>query len=99
MTTSKQISPGGKIMSKKKFRGMIRGRAQEILDVLFESLHSKNPSLRLGAAKILINKILPDLKATEISSKAGQGIKVIFEDYGGNKNNPPTTTEGSTTNQ
>ena len=75
---------GGVKYSKKRIRSIIAERADEILEVLFEALHNtKNNNLQLGAAKILMNKILPDLKATELSTKNNKSldglIKIVYE--------------------
>jgi len=82
--TSYKRNKGGTIYSKKRIRSIIAERADEILVVLFEALHNtKNNNLQLGAAKILMNKILPDLKATELSAKNNSSleglIKIVYE--------------------
>jgi hypothetical protein len=82
--TTYERKKGGVIYSKRKIRSIIAERADEILKVLFEALHNeKNYNVQLGAAKILINKILPDLKATELSTPKNQSldglIKIIYE--------------------
>jgi len=37
---------------------------------------SENPSDKIGAAKLIINKVLPDLKATELTGEDGGRIKL-----------------------
>ena len=60
----------------------IASRADEIVDELFELLHSRNENIRMGAAKVLANKIIPDRKAVEVSGENGGPIKVnIIRDY------------------
>lgn len=51
-------------------------RAIEVLRELMES--DENGSVRMGAAKVLLAKALPDLKAMEISGKDGEPLKVLF---------------------
>lgn len=54
----------------------IASREEEIIETLFQRLKSRNESVSLGAAKILINKILPDLKTVEVTGKDGGPIKL-----------------------
>ena len=56
---------------------------------------SRNDNAALGAAKTIINKVLPDLKAQELTGTEGKQIQVRIIDYGVD-DNPPTKTEGST---
>lgn len=37
------------------------------IDTLVELLHSRNENIQLGAAKVLLDKCLPDLKAVDYS--------------------------------
>lgn len=57
------IVPQGAIYSK------IATRYVEILETLFALLKDEQASNRLGAAKVLINKIVPDLKALEVKGE------------------------------
>lgn len=63
----------------------IAARSDEIFAVLFEKLHSKNENVALGAANKLIDKILPDLRATELTGEDHGPllIRIISDD--GNK--------------
>jgi cell division ATPase FtsA len=74
MSNSSPQKGGAAIYSRRKIQRIIAARAPEILDALFEALQSKNASLKLGAAKILINKVLPDLKATELKAEDGKSL-------------------------
>lgn len=47
-----------------------------ILKSLFDLLDSKNENIRLGAAKVLLNKIVPDLRAENLEVQNNEGIKV-----------------------
>ena len=51
-------------------------REDEILDVLFELLKSRNDSVAVSAAKTLLNKILPDKRAIEVTGKDGQPLTI-----------------------
>ncbi len=57
---------GATIPSKQKIYAKIAGKSEEIVSSLLELTISKNESIKLGALKILLNKILPDLKAIEL---------------------------------
>ena len=49
---------------------------KKILSTLFDLLDSSNENVRLGAARTLLNKILPDLKATELEVGSHEQIKI-----------------------
>jgi len=55
----------------------------KILSVLVDDLSCNNPSVRIAAAKVLLAKILPDLKATELTGKDGKSldglIRIVYE--------------------
>jgi hypothetical protein len=48
------------------FRQKVSSYADEIINKLVEQMRSNNPNVALGAAKTLLNKILPDLKSVEV---------------------------------
>ena len=83
-----KLNKGGST-STRKIKRRIRDRADEILAVLFEQLHSRNPSVAIAAARTLLNKILADLKATELTGEEGKSIRVEIVDYG-SKDKPTT---------
>ena len=56
---------GNKILPRQALYSKIASRYQEVLDELFKLLHSRNESIRLGVAKLLLNKILPDLRSLD----------------------------------
>lgn len=56
---------GATILSKQKIYAKISERSEEIISGLLKLATSKNESIKLGALKILLNKILPDLKAID----------------------------------
>ena len=83
--------PKGGSISKRSMRRQIQKYFPKILACLVADLESKNPSVRVAAAKVLINKILPDLKATELTGKSGSHIKIELVDYGAETKDNPTT--------
>ena len=75
--TSSQIGNYQKVASK----------SDKVLGVLFKHLESRNESVSLGAAKILINKILPDKKAVELTGENNGPLLIkIIEDIRNNNN-------------
>ena len=70
----------------------------KILATLVDLLDSRNPNVRLGAAKALFNKLLPDLKATELSGeleiKAGVVILPSLNEATNNMETPQGTADG-----
>lgn len=48
------------------------------IDVLVALLDSRNEGIRMGAAKEIINKGLPDLKAMEVTGENGEPIRLII---------------------
>ena len=67
----------------------------EGIDAIVEILRTtRNESLRMGAAKIIIDKSIPDIKAIEISGTDGGPIEiVIVEDVNNNNEIPFTDTK------
>lgn len=88
---------GGGSVRRSDIYNKIAYNAYEIIDYLFETMRNKDAqdSVRMSAANKLIDKILPNLKSTELVNEEGSGgFKVIIQDYGHN-NNASTQTEGS----
>jgi len=54
----------------------VASREDEILDVLFKLLYSKNDTVAIAAARTLLGKILPDLKSTEMTGKDGESFRI-----------------------
>lgn len=51
----------------------------EAFDTILEVMRtSRNPSDKLGAAKLIINKVLPDLKSVEVESDTATRILLDF---------------------
>lgn len=56
----------------------IASHSDKIYDVLLELLDSRNDNIRLGAARTLLNKILPDKKVVEVTGENGEPIKLTI---------------------
>lgn len=80
------------VLSRNEMYGRIAARSEEIIDTLFAALKDRNMAVRLGAAKTLINKIIPDLKAMEISGDKDAPLKIVLTKDGFKLS---TKTEGS----
>lgn len=61
----------------------ISKKRELVLETFFELLESKNESVKLGAAKVLLNKLIPDLKATELKSQDNLVVKIVTADEPG----------------
>ena len=73
----------GGVTPRSAIYSIISGKRVLILDTVLELLTSRNESIRLGAVKVLINKLIPDLKSTEITGVDGADLKLeirIIED-------------------
>ncbi len=77
---SPQSKRGGGPMSKQAIYSKVSARGDELIDKLFELTESRNEPIKLGALKTLINKILPDLKVTELQGevdKLQMGVVIL----------------------
>lgn len=64
--TNESTKGRGKIENQQGLYSRLASRAPEVIEKLFECLQSRNQAISLGAAKIIINKVLPDLKSVEV---------------------------------
>lgn len=71
MNESKSKSGGATTPSHVGNYQRVAARSEEIFATLFKHLTSRNESVSLGAAKVLANKILPDLKSIELGGEMG----------------------------
>lgn len=78
-----------KPIGKQALFSMVSAQAKPIVQKLIELTKSKNENIALGACKVLINKILPDLKAEEkvIADEDKKfDIRIVNEPYPGDEN-------------
>jgi len=59
-------------MSKQAMYSKIASHAEYLITRLLEECESENPSIRIGALRTLINKVLPDLTEADIKSDGEQ---------------------------
>jgi hypothetical protein len=72
---------------------------KDALDTVIDVMkNSKNDNARLGAANTIIDKVVPDLKATEFTGENGNEILIKILDYAKHtdQHNTPVETTGST---
>lgn len=62
----------------------IASRSDDIIECLFGLLESRNENIRLGAAKVLANKILPDKKAVELTGEDSGPLAITITSDNGN---------------
>lgn len=76
-----EIRKGG-IKSRSQLYAMFVPHAEEAVKTLVEALHKGNPAVRVGAAKTILAKLVPDIKATELSGPDGQQFTInLIRDY------------------
>ena len=69
----------GKPMSKQAIYSSASSHAMEAIDILVqEMVHGDNSNARIGAARTLLAKCVPDLKATEITGGEGKPLQITF---------------------
>ncbi len=94
-TTQGESTPPNKQMSKVEMMNVIRPHVPNLIKKTLELVDSApNDSVRLGAIKLLLGKVLPDLKATELTGDETKALVVRILGYGDN-DNPSTEAEGS----
>ena len=82
MASNKPNKVGSKTPNRQGMYAKIAVRSDELIDKMFKLTESRNENVAMGAIKVLINKMLPDLKATELSGKDGESLTVkIIRDY------------------
>ena len=64
-------------MSKAQLYAYVQQYSKEAVDVLLDIMRSShNEGLKMGAAKGLLDKCIPDLRATEITGEEGGAVLV-----------------------
>jgi hypothetical protein len=97
--TSVEKNKGG-IKSRQQLYAMFSPHAELAIETLVKACSNGNPSVRVGAAKTILAKLVPDLKSTEILGQDGQQFTInIIRDYftkaRGNVSSSDTSVEGS----
>ena len=102
----KKIKTGKKQgnLSRQELYAKTSKHAPRAIEVLLELMENgDNDNVRLGAAKCILAKTIPDIRATEITGEGGGPIDVnIVKDFiydaqpGGTVSSPDTSPEGQT---
>lgn len=95
-----QDKPRG-IPSKQVLYQKAAGHAIDAIEVLAKLMYdADNDAARVGAAKTILAKCIPDLKATELTGEGGNEILIKILDYANsNKHYTPAETTVSTTDE
>lgn len=89
--SNKSSKNKGGVKGRHALYAMVAGRADEIINHLFDTMNNPKAqdSVRMSAANKLIDKILPNLKSTELKNEDGAlGFQVIIRDYGSSSDTP-----------
>lgn len=66
-------------LSRKALMEMTRPYAEQALQITVDLMNnSANDSVRLGAAKTILNKVIPDLKAVELNGGDGEKLEFVL---------------------
>ncbi len=93
------VPKGGGIPSRAETYHYVSKFSQEAIDVLVGIMRdSRNENLKMGAAKALLDKCIPDLKATEITGEQGGQIliRLVTEADGNTNKSTDSELPGST---
>ena len=91
MSKKKNISstrtPSSKQMSRAAIQNYIRPHVPHLIARALELVDSAdNDSVKLGAIKTLLAKVIPDLKASELTGKDGEDLAgLVIVKYGSDK--------------
>lgn len=100
-TTTQEAKPTGATPSRGTLQSYIQNFTLEAIDCLVDIMrNSRNESLKVGAAKTLIDKSIPDIKAVELTGENGGPIKLNIisgADYLSSLGTSVTASETSTT--
>lgn len=68
----------GDQLSDTAIRELLRRATPRAVQRLVELVESKHPAVAMGAARVILAKVIPDLRATEFSGKDGSPLQVTF---------------------
>lgn len=66
--------PQGNQLSDMAIRELLRAATPRAVERLVELVESKHPAVAMGASKVILAKVIPDLKAMEHSGKPGSTL-------------------------
>lgn len=68
----------GGVKNKRGLYAIAAVHSKEAINVLVKLMRSRNENVSLGAAKALLSKTIPDLKAVEADIKNNEPLKIII---------------------
>lgn len=78
-STTDQVHKGGAI-SRQSLYTVAQKYTREAIETLAELMRDRrNPAVRMGAAKVLLSKVLPDMKAVEVSGLNGEDLQLVIK--------------------
>ena len=81
-TPSAEPTKTGKIPTRQNLYSLFTPHATKAIDVLLLAMEKGNMACKIGAAKTILAKLVPDLKATELTGKDGQQFTInLIRDY------------------
>lgn len=87
---SNEAKKGG-VKNKQGLYAAAAAHSKEAIDVLVKLMRSRNENVSLGAAKAILAKTIPDLKAVEADVKSSEPIEIILVPDMGGGYIPPTS--------
>lgn len=82
---TRESKKGEATPNKGTLQSYVQNFTKEAIDEIVSLMHnSRNEAVRMGAAKVILERSVPILKAMEIGGKDGEAIKVEVINYGGN---------------
>lgn len=78
-TTTDKVHKGGAV-SRQSLYTVAQKYTKEAIETLYELMKDRrNPAVRMGAAKVLLSKVLPDMKAVEVSGLNGEDLQLVIK--------------------
>ena len=80
--TSDTKRKGDKLLSRREMYNMIAKEGRPLIYKLFRLTDHPNANIALGAMNKLIDKVLPNLRATEVTGEEGAALTIKLIDGG-----------------
>src|SRR5207302_799351 len=97
MSSNESNKPGRpKMPNRQGLYAKVAKHAEKAMSAIVGLLNSRNEAIQLGAAKALLDKCLPDIKAVEMKEENNQPIKIMV--VAGNGFIPPEIKESELIN-
>ena len=78
--TTQQAKTGEATPNKGTLQSYVQNFTKEAIDAIVEILRTtRNEALKMGAAKVIIDKSIPDVRAIELTGKDGQPLQLSIK--------------------